>query len=94
LPLRSTVFSNVYLSCDHCCQLLWIVLFWLPLRSSVFSNVYLSCDHCCQLLWIVLFWLPLRSSVLATEQINGGEYRRGNQKRTIQRNWQQWLQDK
>jgi hypothetical protein len=54
LSLRSSVFSTVYLSCDHCCQFLWIVLFGLPLRSSVFSNVYLSCDHCCQCFWIVL----------------------------------------
>jgi hypothetical protein len=25
---------TVYLPCDHCCQSLWIVLFWLPLLYS------------------------------------------------------------
>jgi hypothetical protein len=56
--IAPSVFSNVYLSCDHCCQFLWIV-------PSVFSTVYLLCDHCCQFLWVVLFWLPLLSSVFS-----------------------------
>jgi len=33
--IAPSVFSNVYLSCDHCCQFLWIVYFLLSLRYSL-----------------------------------------------------------
>jgi hypothetical protein len=37
---------------------------------------------------------PEELTTMVTGQINGGEFRSGNQKRTIQRNRQQWSQDK
>jgi hypothetical protein len=37
---------------------------------------------------------PEELTTMVTGQINGGEVRSGNQKRTIQRNRQQWSQDK
>jgi hypothetical protein len=37
--LLSASFSFFFVLCTLCCQLLWIVHFWLPLRY-IFSNVY------------------------------------------------------
>jgi hypothetical protein len=73
------VFSNVNLSCvlcTLCCQILWIVHLWLPLWYSLTFICLVPCVP-----YVVSF-----SGLSIFDSVR--EYQRGNQKYTIQRNWQ------
>jgi hypothetical protein len=95
--IAPTVFSKVifglfvFVLCTLYCQFLWIVL-WLALRFSLTS----ICFVCLRLLYPLLsVSLDFRETVnkgytrrRQTKQINVREYRRANQRWTIQRNRQ------
>jgi hypothetical protein len=72
-----------FVLCTLCCQFLWIVFVLF---------IFVLCTLCCQFLWIVTEGAIKKGQSRETGNIgytiNVREYRRGNQKRTIQRNWQ------
>jgi glutathione peroxidase-family protein len=95
----SNTYCVVWLLClSSCCKFLWIVLFYCPFRIlwPLFWYKYLNyiivtfllleytgiLGHNCQSLY---------QDITSTLNINAREYRRGNQKKTIQRNWQHRL---
>jgi hypothetical protein len=81
-----SVLDYPFVLCTLCCQFLWIVHFWLPLRL-VFPMLPVSLD--CPFFISSSSCVGVIKNGQSRETGNiGYTRRRGNQKWTIQRNWQ------